>query len=283
MRTRLFILIAVALFIITAIGCGRFGNGSTSSEIQTTSPRADATPAIAQLSFGNPSNASPDDRDNLLIVRDHYAMSYNDSRGTLNWTAWFTRRSDVGDRIERPMFETDPLLPDEIRRIKYYDYSGSGYDRGHMIPSADRFGDKRKNADTFYMTNIVPQTPSLNQFRWNALEMFARNLVFRGNTIYTVAGVHGIRERIKNRVTAPEFCWKVIAIFPRGDEKISRSTQLIAVWMPNVDGNEDNRWFEHITTVRQIEADTGYDLFSSVDRDIQDQLELRRFEYKGSR
>lgn len=257
--------IAIAL----SFGCERNGDLALETRPADIGP----TPAIAQLPFGNPSNAAIDDADDLLLVRDHYAMSYNDSRGTMNWVAWFTRRGDLADRLERPLFEIDTMLPDGIRRIHHRDYSGSGYDRGHMIPSADRFGSERQNAETFLMTNIVPQTPSLNQYRWNELEKFARSLVYRGNTTYTIAGVAGERGRLKNRVTVPETIWKIIVVFPKGREEISKTTRVIAVEMPNDDIGDDKNWRSSLTTVRRIEQRTGLDFFSSLPRDVQDSIE----------
>jgi endonuclease G len=89
-----------------------------------------------ELPFGNPSDATTDasNRDNYLVIHSGYVLSYNDSRGTLNWVAWRTTRGDLGEKRERSLFRPDRSLPDEFRRIQYYDYSGSGYDRGHMVP-----------------------------------------------------------------------------------------------------------------------------------------------------
>jgi endonuclease G, mitochondrial len=241
----------------------------TASDERTARPAADPE----TLPFGIPSDTGS--KDDHLLIRDHYALSYNDSRGTANWVAWFTRREDLGERRERPLFEPDPLLPARFDQIKYSDYSGSGYDRGHLLPSADRFADERRNADTFYLTNIAPQTPALNQYPWQKLEKHARSFVYRGDVIYTIAGVYGDSGRLKNKVTVPTNFWKVIVIFPRGKVQISRSTRVIAVDMPNIEGIEGVDWKRYLTTVRRIEAATGLDLFNEVDRDIQDAIENR--------
>ena len=100
-------------------------------------------------------------------------------------------REDLGDKLRRPDFQPDNRLPPGVDRITTFDYIGSGYDRGHVVPSGDRFGDREANAETFLMTNIVPQTGALNQFPWEQLESYSRYLIRRGNDVYTIAGVYG--------------------------------------------------------------------------------------------
>src|SRR5690606_22387561 len=97
--------------------------------------------------FGNPSNATedPTNIDNYLIVGEGSVISYNNSRGTANWISWRTTKADLGEKLERPDFKPDARLPEGYRRISYSDLSGSGYDRGHLVPSADRFADSRAN------------------------------------------------------------------------------------------------------------------------------------------
>lgn len=230
------------------------------------------------LPYGNPSGATMDveDRDNYLLVRETHVSSYNNSRGTINWSAWFTTAKDLGEDRERPRFEVDRTLPIGFRRVQYYDYSGSGYDRGHIVPSADRLADERLNEQTFLMTNIVPQTKALNQFPWQKLESYSRSLARRGDTIYTIAGVYGERELLRGKVVVPTNCWKVIVVLTRGRTEITKSTRIIAVDMPNVDGIESVEWQRYQTTAREIESRTGLNFFSQLPTEIQDAIETTR-------
>lgn len=273
--------IAAVLLFVTA--CERFRNPSGRDNLP---PQTNGTPSTSQppsnsvhLAFGNPSNASTDqnDRDNYLIVGDNSAFSYNNTRGTANWVSWRTTKSDLGDSIPRPDFQPDPKLPDGFSRIGYYDYSSSGYDRGHMVPSADRFADPHLNEQTFMMTNIVPQTGSLNQYPWNKFEQYARSQAWRGFDVYQIAGAYGEKGWLKNKVAIPTNCWKVIAILPRGRsaEQIDERTRIIAVDMPNIDGIDNVPWERYKTTIRKIEERTGYDIFSTLPRALQDKIETR--------
>jgi endonuclease G len=272
-RTFLIVLFAA----IFSAGCTRLPDalGVNSGNSAPANAAAPAT-ALEALPFGNPTNAAAADPDNYLIVHESHVLSYNSGRGTPNWVAWFTRASDLGESIPRPLFQPDPSLPPKLTRIQHGDYSGSGYDRGHMLPSADRFADRRLNEQTFYMTNIVPQTMALNQFPWQKLESYARSLARRGNTVYTVAGVYGDAGRLKGRVTVPANCWKVIVVFPRGSGiEFTNRTRVIAVDMPNIDGIENEDWKRYKTTVREIEQRAGVDLFSALPRGIQETIETR--------
>ena len=143
------------------------------------------------------------------------------------------------------------------------DYSGSGYDRGHMVPSADRFANAKLNEEAFLMTNVVPQTGALNQFPWEKLESYARSQAKKGFDVYTIAGVYGDQGRLKNKVTVPTNCWKIIVFLPHGTgvDEIDVRTRIIAVDMPNKEGIENDGWQKYRTTIRAIEQKTGYDFF----------------------
>jgi endonuclease G, mitochondrial len=235
-------------------------------------------PADPRLPFGNPSNATADfsNADNYLLIKPTYVISYNNSRGTPNWVAWRTTEADIGGDSPRPEFQPDPDLPAGFVRVTPSDYTGSGYDRGHMLPNADRQGSPEANAETFFMTNIVPQVPDLNRFVWEKLERYARSIVRRGNDVYTFAGVYGAGKRLRNKVTVPTNCWKIIVIILSGGPiQVDPSTRVIAVDMPNQKGIADANWRQYLTTVRDIEQKTGLNFFSALPPDLQETLETR--------
>ncbi len=273
--------IAFGVFLLFALsGCDRIRERSYPNRDVSPSPAAKPLPPAPlsiHLMLGNPSNATrdPANKDNYLLIRNSHALSYNNSRGTSNWVAWKTTREDLGDRLERVEFMPDPLLPRGFTRITTFDYIGSGYDRGHIVPSADRFAAPPANAETFYMTNIVPQAGELNQFPWEKLESYSRFLARHGNDIYTIAGIYGDKERLKRKVTVPTNCWKIVVVLPAGSDitDIDENTRVIAVDMPNVNGIANNWWETYLTSVRAIEQKTGYNFFAEFPQELQEALE----------
>lgn len=277
----------ILFFLLTAFsgGCKSF-NGDIGQKTEPNSPPATQAetqiPESVHLAFGNPSRANTHDPDNYLIVGDGSVVSYNNSRGTANWVSWKTTREDLGPALPRPDFQPDPRLPKNFKAISTFDYSGSGYDRGHLVPSADRFADPRLNAKTFYLTNIIPQVPALNRYPWERLESFVRRQARRGFDVYQIAGGYGTQRVLRNKLVAPTNCWKVIAIVPKGKriEDMDRRMRIIAVDMPNIKGIENDAWEKYQVTIREIEQRAGLDLFSHLPPALLDRLETR-FELKN--
>jgi len=273
--------LAIATIALAAFGCGglndRLRVNTNSSEAN--SEQAPPKTENVHLAFGNPSNATSvaANETNFLVVGEGSVFSYNNSRGSANWVSWRTTREDLGRSIPRPDFRPDPRLPKWFNRIGYYDYSGSGFDRGHLVPSADRFANPRLNEETFIMSNIVPQTGALNQYPWNKFEMYIRSQARRMD-VYQIAGCYGDASRLKHKITVPTNCWKVAMFVPRGRgaDKIDGRTRIIAVDMPNIGGIENDSWGKYRTTIREIEEKTALDLFSQHPRELQDSVETRR-------
>src|SRR5437588_479283 len=90
------------------------------------------------LKMGNPSQARDDakDHDNYLMKKEHFALSYHNSKGTPNWVSWRLVKEDLGDAPRVP-FYPDTTLPQGFFRVTPKDYTGSGFDRGHMCPHSD--------------------------------------------------------------------------------------------------------------------------------------------------
>lgn len=240
-----------------------------------------ATTSNRHLALGNPSGARADvsQPTNYLIVRDQYALSYHRDRGTPNWVAWHLQAGDLGDtpRYSGP-FMTDTSLPEGWYRVTHTDYSGSGYDRGHMTPSADRTASVADNQATFLLTNIVPQAPANNQGLWAQLEDYTRTLVYAGNEVYLVAGGTGTLDTLANgRLNIPAHVWKVLLVLPAaaGDDlaRITADTLVIALWTPNDASVGSMAWQDHQTSVCCIEQRTGLDFFTALDRALQNALE----------
>jgi endonuclease G len=146
-----------------------------------------------------------------------------------------------------------------------------------LVPAADRFGVPDIFGETFLMTNIVPQTRSLNQYPWQKFESYVRAEVRRGWVAYQIAGVYGQIETLKGRVAVPSNCWKVVIFLRPGAEPSAANDRkrVVAVDMPNGDGLEDQTWQRFRTNIRSIETKTGYNFLAALPAELQETIETR--------
>jgi endonuclease G len=244
----------------------------------------------SNLLFGNPSNATANVvmSENYLIDLKYYIESYSKSRGTPNWLSWHLDETSIGSTGRLDNFGAYIGLPTGFYQVQSNSYSGSGFDRGHNCPSADRTSSTEANSSTFLMVNIIPQAPNNNQRGWATLENYLRSEVQKGNEVYIVMGNYGkgglgsngSAETINNgNVTVPKRVWKIAVILPKGNGDLARvneNTRILAVDTPN-ENTMDSDWTKYITTVDAIEKATGYNLLSNLPVALQQTLQLKLF------
>ncbi len=237
--------------------------------------------ASLQIAMGNPSGAiaSSSYPANYLMQKNQFAQGYHRDKGIPIWVSWHLGNLDLGSAARCDCFSSDTTLPTGWYRVTSSSYTSSGYDRGHMCPSADRNATSTDNAVTFKMTNILPQTPDNNQGPWAVLEDYCRSLIASGKELYIISGGDDKKATIDGgRVEVPAYTWKVIMVLSEGSSDLSRvttSTRLIAVDVPNNAGIRSVDWKTYRTSVDQIEAWTGYNFFSNVDPAIQSVIESK--------
>ncbi|MDF2514777.1 MAG: non-specific endonuclease [Sphingobacterium sp.] len=292
------ILCAIGITSLLLVGCNKEELPVPSNPVQT-----DAKPQIRGMAsvkgagdngntlLGNPSSAttSTTNYNNYLMETSYYSLSYSRDRGIPNWVSWHIDTDDLGTTPRQDDFRSNTTLPTGWYRVSSSSYSGSGFDRGHYCPSADRTSSITANSATFLMTNMMPQAPNNNQQTWNSLESYTRSLVTSsGKEVYVVCGSYGkggtgsnggVTTSIDNgKVTVPNRTWKVIVVLDRGTNDLSRistSTRVIAVDMPNSNSISSD-WRTYRTTVDAIETATGYNLLTAISTATQSTLEARR-------
>lgn len=124
-----------------------------------------------------------------LRSRESYVLSYDPrTRGAL-WVLEQLRperlRGD-GDRRACDFREDDSVHA--YHRATNADYRGSGFDRGHLAAAANHRWSQRAMDDTFYLSNVAPQVPHLNQNAWNNLEKYSRSLTRTYQNVYVCTG-----------------------------------------------------------------------------------------------
>ena len=242
------------------------------------------------MALGNPSHATSalTDSNNYLLVRSQYALSYNNSKGMANWVSWHLSAAWKGSAVRCNCFTQDTAVPAGYFRASTSNYTGTGFDRGHLCPSDDRDGSDTDNANTFKMSNISPQAPYLNEQTWGYLEDYCRSLIDEHDEMYIIAGGYGTggsgslggttNSIASGSIDVPAYFWKIIVVLPvdTGDvARINTSTRVITVLMPNNDTVNRHTWDYYRVTVDSIQTLTGYNFLSNVDTAIQEVIEGR--------
>jgi len=229
------------------------------------------------VALGTPRDGDPSDE--YFLDQHSFVLSYSPEKRVPNWVAWQLDRSHLGHTRRKDDFRSDRALPARFYRVKESDYLHSGYDRGHMCPSADRQDSPANNAQTFLFTNIEPQLHELNAGPWEQLESYARKRVLAGALLYVVAG--GVFSApfptIGNGVAVPAANFKIIVVLSQGQgpSDVNENTQVLAALMPNRRGVGDREWTEYLTSVDAIEQASGYDFLNAIPERVQRVIEAR--------
>ena len=116
---------------------------------------------------------------------------------------------------------------------------------------------------------MIPQSPANNREVWRELEEYSRDLVAKGKELYIVAGVKGKDGAIaEGKIIVPEYTWKAILVLDKGNVE-----NIFAVLIPNNDSVARTDWQDYLVSVNELEIFTGYDFFSKLPVNIQNQFE----------
>jgi len=135
----------------------------------------------------------------------NYCMEYVNSKCHTRWVAYrydpksaqrnWTTRTDAwaADPAldNTPQYQVASHVTDEQGHTK--EQSFKGYNRGHLVGSAERYYSKEANEQTFYMTNMSPMIGAFNQTYWGCVEdlcrdKWGRTCTASGDTLYVVKG-----------------------------------------------------------------------------------------------
>ena len=194
-------------------------------------------------------------------------VSFNSRMHVPNWVAWeLTADETAGEEPRAKSFYNDPAVEG---CPETYDYSYSGYDRGHMAPAGDMKWSKDAMRSSFSLANICPQVKSLNTGAWKRLEEKCRTWAQADSSIIIVCGPilnDPIREYIGDtRVAVPKRFFKVI-LSPRANP-----ARGIGFIMPNdkvVGGMQATA-----VSIDEVERVTGHDFFASLPDSIENIVE----------
>ena len=226
--------------------------------------------------------------DNYILIRStsaygiNYVIEWNNTKKAQRWTAYQMYDGNSGTAWNRnnwqstewggDPFQIDPDLPSDVR-TELSDYRGSGYTRGHIIPSQDRVNSKEANEQTFYLSNMHPQKYAYNGAPgvWGEMENFLRGNWNKRNfrdVLYVVKGgtiKDGQIKEYVNRLLVPQYFFMATVC------KIGNTYKGIAFWSNHDEPSKTVK--SCITTIDDLETKTGIDFFCNLPDDIEEQVE----------
>jgi len=190
---------------------------------------------------------------------------YNETHEQANWVAYSLTKEETNKIFERTdKFISDPKV--KTGTASNTDYEGSGYDRGHLAPASDMGWSSTTMAESFFYSNITPQTPSFNRGIWKKLEELVRTWAIENNAVYVVTGpvlTNGLQTIGPNKVSVPNYYYKVVLDYREPNIKG------IGFILPNNGSKEQLQYYA--VSIDSVEKVTGIDFFPLL-QDEQEEL-----------
>jgi len=209
-----------------------------------------------------------------IIKHKNYTLRYEEDYEVPAWVVHKLRGEYTKGVASR---RDNQFIPDkkvEDNSALSSDYSSTGYDRGHMVPAGDFKCCQDLMNETFYMSNICPQTPDFNRGIWENIESRIRGWSVRDKELFVVTGPV-LRKGLPtigryNNVAIPEFFYKIVLFYQPNSGKAPRA---IAFLLPNQSliGKKMN---SYVVSINEVEKVTGLDFFTKLPDDIENKLEV---------
>lgn len=208
-----------------------------------------------------------------IFRNNAYMVGYSDIKGNPLWVVYkLTSLSENTPHLKRPeSFSADWR---NLGLITSSDYTNSGYDRGHMAPNhaISLLYGKQAQVETFLMTNITPQKPSLNQKLWQRLEEMELDSFapkFKEVWVYTGPLFDEKTTRLKNSyfVEIPDAFYKIyVGVEANGTLKT------LAVIVPQ-NAKANDRMEKYLVSIDEVERRSGFDFLHRLEDTMERRLE----------
>ncbi|MDD5733276.1 MAG: DNA/RNA non-specific endonuclease, partial [Bacteroidales bacterium] len=213
----------------------------------------------------------------------NYAFWYDTQNRLSHWVAYPLYREIIGSGSRTDLWDYNPKVPKRYQPVLFSSFGGSGYDRGHQLPSADRLYSDEVNASTFYFTNLTAQNGSLNQNLWGNLEVYVRGWAQACDTLYVVTGamiqtaenknIDYVEDNNGNKVAVPKLYYKVLLKYKAGQTE-NGGYSSIGFWYENRTHTASYPTAADAKSVKDMETLTGFDFFHNLPDDIERAIEV---------
>lgn len=226
----------------------------------------------------------------------NYCMEYINTKYHTRWVAYRydPKNAQRNWTIRTDAWAADPALDNTPQyqvasHVDGKEQTFKGYNRGHLVGSAERYYSKEANEQTFYMTNMSPMIGAFNQTYWGCVEdlcrdKWGRTCATSGDTLYVVKGgtldqtiaTCQLQNTNGNTIQMAVPKYYFMACLRRTK---SNSVTGIAFMMEHKDFNNKSDSFlsslarSSAMTIDELEKKTGIDFFCNMPDELEDKVE----------
>lgn len=201
-----------------------------------------------------------------VVHHSYYTFAYSEENEQARWVFYQLTSNDLtGTQSRTDDFRADPAVTTGSATLD--DYKGSGYDRGHLCPAGDMNRNMTAMSESFFLSNMSPQTAGFNRGIWSTAEEQVRKWTMKYQKLYIVTGPifkSNLGSIGVDRVTVPGYFYKIIF---DGHDK------MIGFILPHASSSKNLDQF--VVPVDQIEQETGINFFEGLDDQLENSLEAK--------
>ena len=282
----------IAAFFV--VSCSSDDDDNSVVEYNANRNDTSVEPALQRLEF--PKVKGGNSRVIIHTTNDEYGINYS-----VEWDCdkrsqrWSCYQMYAANRVQRTkryypdqskgelQYPFDPKLPADSY-FSYDPFWGSGYDHGHICPSADRLYSVAANVQTFYLTNMQPQYKDFNAGLWGNMENKLRSwistgsksedtlYVCKGGTIDEVSSEGGVKDPILRKLSSglivPRYFFMALL------RKSKTGYKALAFWAENLNEDHSNDPLgNYVINIRELEQRTGIDFFCNLPDAVEEDVE----------
>lgn len=274
------------LLLLALTACGSDnesnGGGNNSTANNANSNFANTNPFTHRMEFPQLKDGA-----NVILVHTlssgevNYSVEYDTQKKSTRWSCYELYGSNRETHTKRwyadegeDQYPQNPLL-DKQYRWESDPFRRSGYDHGHLCPSADRLNSLEANKQTFYLTNMMPQVNGFNAKVWANMEAWVRNqikttskdtlFVVKGGTIDN-AGQYTTLARTGGNMIVPKYYYMAVLMHN------SQGYKAMGFWIEHKASNATDL-SPYVVNIGRLEQLTGIDFFCNLPDDTENHVE----------
>ena len=219
----------------------------------------------------------------------NYAMEYSKEKMHSRWVAYrydSKLKAQVTSRSDE--WGVEPFYNNNKTYQIATGFFG-GYNRGHLVGSAERLYSREANVQTFYMSNMSPMNGNFNSIYWGEIETLVRNwgrncgagdtlYVVKGGTLDSLLTTTTVKNTLGETVQMAVPKYYYIAVLSLSSEGKAKA---IGFWIEHKDFKDSS--LSNLKKIRQaaactideLEERTGIDFFCNVPDCIENVVEAR--------